>query len=246
MRILIKLVTVWGSVVGAMLSGGAAVADPGSSCMPSAARTAWVWPVGQGQGDDQGQGPSLGQGDDQGQGQGQGQNPGQGPGQNLGREPAEHRTADLADDPAEGPTEDQPSTRAGPTVLRGFEPPLHRWDAGHRGVDLAGYLGDPVRAAGPGVVLYAGRLFDRGVVVVGHGVLRTSYEPVSATVAVGARVAVGQQIGTLDSGHCAGRPCLHWGLLTGRGHAVTYFDPLLLLGCGRLRLEPVMTGPGSR
>ena len=135
---------------------------------------------------------------------------------------------------------------AGPTLLRPFEPPPHRWDAGHRGIDLAGYVGDPVRAAGPGVVLYAGRLVDRGVVVIGHGLLRTSYEPVEGTLAVGATVAFGEQIGTLDAGHCASGPCLHWGLLGGHGHATAYYDPLLLLGCGRLRLEPVMAGPGSR
>ena len=135
---------------------------------------------------------------------------------------------------------------AGPTILRPFEPPPHRWDAGHRGIDLAGYVGDPVHAAGPGVVLYAGRLFDRGVVVIGHGLLRTSYEPVEATLPVGATVALGEQIGTLDAGHCGSGPCLHWGLLGGHGHATAYYDPLLLLGCGRLRLEPVMAGPGSR
>lgn len=131
------------------------------------------------------------------------------------------------------------SVRAGPTILRPFEPPPHRWDAGHRGVDLAGYVGDPVRAAGPGVVLYAGRLVDRGVVVIGHGVLRTSYEPVEATLPVGASVMRGEQVGTLDAGHCAAGPCLHWGLLMGHGHGITYYDPLLLLGCGEVRLEPL-------
>jgi murein DD-endopeptidase MepM/ murein hydrolase activator NlpD len=95
-------------------------------------------------------------------------------------------------------------------------------------------------------VLYAGRLVDRGVVVIGHGLLRTSYEPVEATLAVGANVALGEQIGTLGAGHCASGPCLHWGLLGGHGHATVYYDPLLLLGCGRLRLEPVMAGPGTR
>lgn len=139
-----------------------------------------------------------------------------------------------------------PSVRAGPSILRSFEPPPHRWDAGHRGVDLAGRVGDPVRAAGPGVVLYAGRLFGRGVVVIGHGVLRTSYEPVGAAVPVGARVAAGEQVGRLESGHCRSVPCLHWGLLTGHGHRTGYYDPLLLLGCGRLRLEPVMAAPRSR
>ena len=136
-----------------------------------------------------------------------------------------------------------PGVLRGPTVLRPFEPPPHRWDAGHRGVDLAGYLGDPVRAAGAGVVLYAGRLVDRGVVVIGHGLLRTSYEPVEATLPVGASVTLGEQVGTLDPGHCASGPCLHWGLLTGHGHGATYYDPLLLLGCGRVRLEPVKAAP---
>jgi murein DD-endopeptidase MepM/ murein hydrolase activator NlpD len=137
-------------------------------------------------------------------------------------------------------------TRAGPTVLRAFEPPLRRWNPGHRGVDLAGYAGDPVLAAGPGTVLFAGRLVDRGVVVIGHGVIRTSYEPVEAAVPVGARVALGERIGRLDPGHCASAACLHWGLLTGHGHGTAYFDPLLLLGCGRVRLEPVNPAPWSR
>lgn len=134
----------------------------------------------------------------------------------------------------------------GPTILRPFEPPPQRWDAGHRGVDLAGDVAEPVRAAGPGVVLYAGRLFGRGVVVIGHGVLRTSYEPVEAQLPVGAAVTLGEQVGTLDAGHCRSGACLHWGLLTGHGHATTYYDPLLLLGCGWVRLEPVIAAPRSR
>jgi murein DD-endopeptidase MepM/ murein hydrolase activator NlpD len=133
--------------------------------------------------------------------------------------------------------------RAGPAILRPFQPPRHRWDGGHRGIDLAGYAGDPVLAAGPGVVLYAGRLVDRGVVVIGHGVIRTSYEPVDAALPVGTSVAAGERIGALDPGHCASAPCLHWGLLTGRGHGVAYFDPLLLLGCGQVRLKPVKAAP---
>jgi len=133
--------------------------------------------------------------------------------------------------------------RAGPTILRPFEPPRHRWDPGHRGIDLASYAGDPVLAAGPGVVLYAGRLVDRGVVVIGHGVIRTSYEPVEAALPVGTPVSLGERIGTLDLGHCGSAACLHWGLLTGHGHGTTYFDPLLLLGCGLIRLEPVKAAP---
>jgi murein DD-endopeptidase MepM/ murein hydrolase activator NlpD len=115
---------------------------------------------------------------------------------------------------------------------------VRRWDAGHRGVDLAGFAGAPVVAAGAGIVLFAGRVVDQGVVVVGHGVLRTSYEPVEPGVVVGARVVTGQRIGTLDVGHCAATACLHWGLLSGHAHATVYYDPLLLLGCGAVRLEP--------
>ncbi|HEX4791569.1 MAG TPA: peptidoglycan DD-metalloendopeptidase family protein [Actinospica sp.] len=106
-------------------------------------------------------------------------------------------------------------------------------------MDLAGFAGAPVVAAGAGIVLFAGRVVDQDVVVVGHGALRTSYEPVSPSVAVGARVATGQRIGTLDAGHCAATACLHWGLLSGHAHATVYYDPLLLLGCGAVRLEPL-------
>jgi murein DD-endopeptidase MepM/ murein hydrolase activator NlpD len=128
---------------------------------------------------------------------------------------------------------------APPSVLRPFEPPEHRWEPGHRGVDLAGWTGEPVVAAGAGVVLFAGRVVDEEVLVLGHGELRTSYEPVDAAVAVGDHVAAGQVVGTLAAGHCTGAACLHWGLLTGHGHAPVYYDPLLLLGCGAVRLEPL-------
>jgi len=126
-----------------------------------------------------------------------------------------------------------------PLVMRSFHPPAERWQAGHRGVDLAGTEGDPVYAAGPGVVSYAGAVFDEGVVVIAHGSVRTSYEPVVATVHVGDAVARGSPIGHLAAGHCPNRACLHWGLLTGHRHGVRYYDPLILLGLSHLRLEPV-------
>jgi murein DD-endopeptidase MepM/ murein hydrolase activator NlpD len=88
-------------------------------------------------------------------------------------------------------------------------------------------------------VAFAGTLFGKGVVVIAHGSLRTSYEPVKPTVHVGDHVVGGTPIGTLAAGHCPDRPCLHWGLLTGHGHGVRYYDPLLLLGLVQLRLEPV-------
>ncbi|WP_438862110.1 M23 family metallopeptidase [Paractinoplanes aksuensis] len=125
-----------------------------------------------------------------------------------------------------------------PTVVRSFDPPAQPWLAGHRGADLAAPPTAVVRSAGAGIVLFAGRVAGRGVVSVGHaGGLRTTYEPVTATVDLGTVVAPGDPIGRLEPGHhgCAQAACLHWGLRRGD----LYLDPLLLLGLGRVRLLPV-------
>jgi murein DD-endopeptidase MepM/ murein hydrolase activator NlpD len=122
-------------------------------------------------------------------------------------------------------------------VLIEFDPPEQTWGAGHRGVDLAARPGQPVLAAAGGRVSFAGRLAGRGVVVVDHGDVRTTYEPVDALVAKGERVEVGTAIGRVGAGgHCAGR-CLHLGLKEGD----RYLDPLLLTGTAAdvpLRLMP--------
>lgn len=127
-----------------------------------------------------------------------------------------------------------------PEVVRGFEPPTTRWGAGHRGVDLLGRVGQPVHAAEPGTVTFAGRLAGRGVVVVDHGGLRTTYEPVAAAVHVGDPVAGGQVVGllALAGSHCLPSACLHWGLIEG-GQDGTYLDPLTLVGGGPVRLLPL-------
>src|SRR4051794_10499985 len=49
-----------------------------------------------------------------------------------------------------------------PVVVRRFAPPPSPWLPGHRGVDLAGLRGSIVRAAGPGVVAFAGMVAGRG------------------------------------------------------------------------------------
>jgi murein DD-endopeptidase MepM/ murein hydrolase activator NlpD len=144
-----------------------------------------------------------------------------------------------------------PTGAARPTVVRGFEPPAQRWQAGHRGVDLLAAVGQDVRAAGPGTVSFAGMLFGRPVVAVDHtspgrDTLRTTYEPVEPAVKVGDHVKAGQPLGKIASGavdpqvgHCAPRACLHWGLVRGFGHAERYLDPVGLLDRGPIRLLPV-------
>lgn len=127
-----------------------------------------------------------------------------------------------------------------PEVVRGFDPPDLPWGAGHRGVDLGAYAGEPVYAAGAGRVGYVGRIAGRGIVTVIHGDRRTTYLPVRASVHAGDRVKAGSPIGAVEPGfeHCPARVCLHWGLLRG----TTYLDPLSLIPRSPIRLLP-FNGP---
>jgi murein DD-endopeptidase MepM/ murein hydrolase activator NlpD len=122
-------------------------------------------------------------------------------------------------------------------VVRDFDPPAQPWLPGNRGLDLAGHAGQPVHAAGGGVVSFAGTIAHVGVVSVTSGALRTTYQPVTARVHRGQPVAVGTVLGTLTrtGSHCLPSVCLHWGLL--RGDA--YLDPLALLNLEQVRLLPL-------
>lgn len=124
-----------------------------------------------------------------------------------------------------------------PEVVEGFDPPDSPYGPGHRGVDLLGSVGQPVRSALPGRVTFAGQLFGRGVVVVSHGATRTTYEPVSPSVSLGSSIPAGGVIGTLQLAlsHCFPRACLHWGWIEGE----TYLNPLRLVGAGPVRLLPL-------
>ncbi len=132
--------------------------------------------------------------------------------------------------------------RPRPAVLRVFDAPSPDWQRGHRGVDLAGVRGQPVYAAGSGTVVFAGELAARPVVSVAHpGGLRTSYEPVVASVRAGQLVAQGAALGQLVAGHpgCAAPACLHWGAMWGPAANADYVDPLGLLATTPIRLKPL-------
>lgn len=115
-----------------------------------------------------------------------------------------------------------------PSIARPFDRPEQQWSAGHRGADLVGRPGQPVRSALAGTVSYVGRIAGRGIVTVDHGRVRTTYQPVAAVVSRGEQVREGQVIGRLllAGSHCAPVACLHWGLIRGD----TYLDPLTLVG----------------
>ena len=134
------------------------------------------------------------------------------------------------------------------SVVRGFELPAGPFGAGHRGVDLAAATGTPVRAAGTGVVAFAGRIAGDLHVSIDHpdGV-RTSYAFLgSIDVVAGAAVARGARVGTVGTGH-PGSAMAH--LHFGARYAGQYIDPMLLLEhrslVGLIHLAPIQEGRGQ-
>ena len=125
-----------------------------------------------------------------------------------------------------------------PAVLAPFGAPEDPFGPGHRGVDLAGAIGQPVLAARGGTVAFAGPVAGHGVVSVQHDDgLRTTYEPLVPSARGGDVVSAGTVLGALVAGHrgCSS-PCLHWGV---RRDRLEYLDPLVLLRPPRVRLLPV-------
>jgi peptidase M23-like protein len=104
----------------------------------------------------------------------------------------------------------------------------------HRGIDIAGGVGDPVRAAEGGIVSFAGTAGSSGLTLTvrtADGRFDTSYLHLSAIgVREGDQVAAGDRLGAVGvSGRrSAERPHLHFGVReAGTRHA--YRDPLSLL-----------------
>lgn len=121
-----------------------------------------------------------------------------------------------------------------------FAAPPARWGPGHRGIDITAAVGSTVRAPQRGVVLFVGTVVDRGVVTLRHdGGLRSSLEPVTASVAVGDTVEAGAGIGVVSAepAHCPG--CLHWGVRAG----TDYLDPLSLFDREPVVLLPAALSP---
>lgn len=112
-------------------------------------------------------------------------------------------------------------------VVREFDPPETRFGPGHLGVDFAAAPKTPVRAAGGGVVVFAGRVGTALHVVIRHaGDIRTSYSFLaSISVVTGQSVVRGAVVGTSGGtgpGHGAG--VVHFGVRIGAG----YIDPMRL------------------
>lgn len=121
-----------------------------------------------------------------------------------------------------------------------FRPPPEPWLAGNRGIEYTTPPGSPVRAIGPGIVTFAGRVaYELDVTVRHPDGLRSSYvDLATSSVRVGDRVMAGQVIG-----YSTDR--LHLGVR--RGDA--YLDPASLWGQrvtgGKVILVP-SPGPARR
>ena len=121
-------------------------------------------------------------------------------------------------------------------VTRGADIPEKNWMRGHRGVDLTARTGQDIVAAEDGVVACVGVAVGVPVSSIDHeDGIRTTYQPVFPTVAVGDVVQEGQPIGRMapPNGDHDG---LHWGAKTGPD---TYINPLTLLDTPTIRLKPV-------
>lgn len=121
-------------------------------------------------------------------------------------------------------------------VTRRADIPEKNWLPGHRGVDLAARTGQDILSSDDGVVAYVGVIAGVPVVSVDHpDGIRTTYQPVHATVRVGDEVKEGQPIGRMAPPH-GEHDGLHWGARSGKD---AYINPLSLLDAPQIRLKPL-------
>ena len=140
-----------------------------------------------------------------------------------------------------------PTAESRPRVVHPFEKPAQRWNAGHRGADLAVPENDRrVYAPAPGKVVFSGTVVNRKVLVIAHpDGRRSTFEPMDESLPVGTPVAAGEVIGTVavTAGGTSERPyrrcstvCLYWGVRQGgargdgSGKTAEYINPMSLLG----------------
>ena len=115
------------------------------------------------------------------------------------------------------------------TIVRGYEPPAHRYGPGHRGIEFEQPPGSDVRAVADGVVTFAGKVANRLYVSV-----RTDRQTVTYSYLATVEVQRGRRIRAGDAlGATYGR--WHLGLkLDGE-----YADPMALFaGPPRIHLVP--------
>jgi murein DD-endopeptidase MepM/ murein hydrolase activator NlpD len=128
----------------------------------------------------------------------------------------------------------------GAPIVDPFRPPSGPYGPGNRGLEYDTEPGEPVRASGPGTVVFAGPVGGALHVTIRHADgVRTSYSFLaSIDVVQGQRVDQGDTVGEAGDR-------LHFGARAGDA----YFDPALLFGPSgepvRVELVPFEIPPGS-
>lgn len=126
-------------------------------------------------------------------------------------------------------------------LIRQFQAPASTYGAGHRGVDLAAIVGQQVLAPASGTLVFNGLVARIPTLVIDHGGLRSSFQPVQSPLKVGQAVTAGSVIGVVvgetgtQAGHCP-RTCLHFGVRNSTG----YLDPTKLIRATSPVLLPVL------
>ena len=122
-------------------------------------------------------------------------------------------------------------------VIQEFRAPERTYGPGHRGVDLAATPGEPIFAMHSGTVLFAGQIAGIPIISLSSntGELRSTYQPVDASVKAGDTIERGQIIGHVADrriDHCS-EHCVHVGVRTDS----QYFNPRIFWA-GLLVLKP--------
>jgi murein DD-endopeptidase MepM/ murein hydrolase activator NlpD len=139
--------------------------------------------------------------------------------------PAGVSSADTRPTPREGAAHAVPLYG---TLVRAWDAPEDDpFASGHRGIDVAAAVGSPVRASSAGVVSFAGNVAGNLTVSVDHPDVRTTYSFLgSIAVKKGARLELGDVVGTVGTGHPNSGLPPHVHLSARRSGE--YFDPVEL------------------
>lgn len=122
-------------------------------------------------------------------------------------------------------------------VVKKFNGPAHRWEPGHRGVDIAAVEGTPLTAPASGFISFAGIVAGKSVVSIRHGRFTLTFEPAQTELPIGTPLVKGAPFATVVglSDHCTG-VCVHWGVKDAKRN---YTDPARKVRKEKIVLKPL-------